>query len=87
MLRACYRHPVANLQVKNVPPDLDRRLRKAARRRGCTLRDLVLEAVRRELSREELHERLASRKRIDLGRPAASTVDEVRAEREIELGR
>jgi hypothetical protein len=78
---------VANLQVKNVPADLDRRLRKAARRRGCTLRDLVLEAVRRELSREELHERLASRKKVDLGRTAARIVDEVRAERDAELGR
>lgn len=87
MLGACYWHPVANLQVKNVPVDLDRRLRKAARRRGCTLRDLVLEAVRRELSREELHERLGRRQKVDLGRPAARTLDEVRADRDAELGR
>jgi hypothetical protein len=36
-------HAMANLQVKDVPEDVHRRLRECARRRGKSLRELVLE--------------------------------------------
>ena len=78
---------MANLQVKNVPESLHRKLRSLAKRRGRTVRDLVLDAVTREVEREEFRVRLTKREPIDLGRPAARTLDEVRAEREVELGR
>jgi plasmid stability protein len=77
---------MANLQVKNVPPDVHRRLRRWAGRRGRTIRDLVLEAVRRELSHQEFLERLAGREPVDLGTPAAKLLDEARAERRGRLG-
>jgi plasmid stability protein len=71
-----------NLQVKNVPEELHERLRKRARHEGRAIRDVVLEAVRRDLDRVAFRERLVLRERVDLGRPAARALDEVRAERE-----
>ena len=77
---------MANLQVKNVPQALHRKIRAYAKRRGRTVRDVVLEAVNREMEREEFRSRLARRQPVDLGRPAARSLEEVRAERERELG-
>lgn len=70
--------PMANLQVKNVPEPLHRKIRAAARRRGRTVRDLVLEAVQREIAREDFRARLAKRRSVDLRQPAARTLEEVR---------
>ena len=86
MLSACYQHAMANLQVKNVPESLQRKIRAYAKRRGRTVRDVVLEAVTREIEREGFRARLARRRPVDLGRPAARSLEEVRAERERELG-
>ena len=77
---------MANLQVKNVPEALHRKIRAFANRRGRTVRDVVLEAVNREMEREEFRSRLARRQPVDLGRPAARSLEEIRAERERELG-
>ncbi|MBI4704367.1 MAG: toxin-antitoxin system HicB family antitoxin [Deltaproteobacteria bacterium] len=77
---------MANLQVKGVPEALQRRLRRAAARQGRSMRDIVLDAVHRELAREELLARLARREPVDLGRPAALSLEEIRTERGAELG-
>ncbi len=77
---------MANLQVKNIPDALHRKLRAYASRRGRSIRDVVLEAVTREIEGEEFRARLARRTPVDLGRPAARTLDEVRAERDREVG-
>jgi plasmid stability protein len=76
---------MANLQVKNVPDAFYNRLRRRARREGRTIRDVVLEALRRELAREEFRDRLARRRPVDLGRSAASALADVRAERDRDL--
>lgn len=78
---------MANLQVKNVPDGLYRQIKQRAAREGRTIRDFVLEAVRVKLEREAFHARLARRRPVELGRRAAATLDEVRAEREGQLGR
>ena len=78
---------MANLQVKRVPDDLYRKIRRHARKQGRTLRDLVLDAVRREIARAEFQEQLARRSPVDLGRPAGRSLDEVRAERDRETTR
>ena len=78
---------MANLQVKNVPETIHRKIRAFARRRGRTVRDFVLDAVTREIEREEFRARLAKRAPVDLGRPAARTLEELRAEHEEGLGR
>lgn len=87
MLSSCYWHAMPNLQVKNVPANLYRSIRLQAKRQGRTLRDLVLDAVRREIERAGFQARIARREPVDLGRPAARTVDEVRSERDGEIDR
>jgi plasmid stability protein len=77
---------VANLQVKNVPDALRRRLRAYARRSGRTLREIVLGAVAREMENAEFQARLAKRQPVDLGRPAARSLEDARTERGEELG-
>lgn len=77
---------MANLQVKNVPARLHQKLREQAKRHGRTIRDLVLEAVRREISREDFREQLARREPVELGRSAAQLVEESRSQRDRELG-
>jgi plasmid stability protein len=78
---------MANLQVKNVPETLHRKIRTYARSRGRTVRDVVLTAIVREIEHDEFRARLARRKPVDLGRPAARTLEETRAERERRLDR
>jgi plasmid stability protein len=56
---------MANLQVKNVPESLHRKIRVYARRRGRTVRDVVLDAVTREIGRLEFGARLAKRARLE----------------------
>jgi plasmid stability protein len=87
MLKACYWNSMANLQVKNVPEPIHRKIRAFAERRGRTVRDFVLSAVLREIEREEFRARLAKRTPVDLGRPAARTLEELRAERDERLSR
>jgi plasmid stability protein len=75
---------MANLQVKNVPEPIHRKIRVAAQRRGKTLRDFVLDAVLREIERQEFRARLSRREPVNLGRPAARTLEELRRERDAE---
>jgi plasmid stability protein len=84
---ASYRHAMANLQVKNVPDGLHRKIRSYARRRGRTLRDVVIDALARELKREEFRARLAEREPVDLDDPPARALGEARRERDRELDR
>ena len=78
---------MANLQLRNVPESLHRKIRAHAKRRGRTGRDVVLDAVTREIERLEFRARLAKREPVDLGRPAARTREELRAEREGDIPR
>lgn len=73
---------MANLQVKNVPESLHRRLQALADRLGRTMSDVVLEAVRRDVEQAEFVERLRKRASVHLGIPAADLVAEERAGRE-----
>ena len=77
---------MANLQVKNVPEPLHRKIRAYAKRRARTVRDVVLDALTRMIERDEFAVRLAKRAPVDLGRPAARSLEEVRAERDRGLG-
>lgn len=82
MLKACYSHPMPNLQVKDVPEELHRKLRRCAKHRRTTLRQLILDAVEREVSHQEFVARLRRRRPVKLGRPAAEFLREARRERE-----
>lgn len=81
---------MGNLQIKNVPVDLHDELRRRADGRGMTLRDYVLDLLRRETSRPDLDEwldRVASRPRVTLTESAVDLVHAARAEREAKLDR
>ena len=77
---------MANLQVKNVPDALFRKIRRQARHEGRAIRDFVLEAVRAKLARDEFLVRLSRRRPVELARPVSTTLDEARGERDRELG-
>jgi plasmid stability protein len=76
---------MANLQVKNVPDSLHQRLRRYAQEHKCTLSEIVLIALERELARREWHERLAQRPTTDLGVSTASLLEQERQQRELDM--
>ena len=73
---------MGNLQVKNIPDKLHRRLKKHAQKCGSTLSDFVRQAIEKELARSEFHERLAKRPLTHLGVSAASLLEIERHERD-----
>ena len=83
---SCYRHAMANLQVKNMPDALHERLRRHARKHNCTMSALVVSAVEHELARWAWRERLARRPKTDLGVDAATLLAEERSFRDVETG-
>lgn len=85
MLISCYCHDMANLQVKNIPDSLHKRLRRYAKQRNTTLSDIVLKAIEKELTQGEWLERFSKRPVTDLGVTAASLLEKERIEREKEL--
>ncbi|MGB6058419.1 MAG: hypothetical protein WBF71_09145 [Microthrixaceae bacterium] len=73
---------VKNLQIRNVPEDVHRRLKMRAAQQGRSLSDLALEELRRSLDRptsDDLLARIAERGTVDLNSSAA---EHVRAERD-----
>jgi hypothetical protein len=85
MLKACHIHAIVTLQVKNVPDSLHQRLRRYAQEYKCTLGNVVLRALERELARCEWHNRLAQRPTTDLGVSAALLLEQERQQRERDL--
>ena len=75
---------MASLQIKDVPQDLYRKFKRHAARQGRTLRDVLLEAVRKEVARAEFRARLARRDPVRLDRPGRA-LEETRAERDSEI--
>jgi plasmid stability protein len=76
---------MGNLQVKNVPEQLSRRLRRYAKQQQRSIRDIVLEAVQRELERRAFVDRLHERSRVTLRSSPAELLAAERSEREREL--
>lgn len=73
-----------NLQIRNVPDDVHRRLKVRAAEQGRSLSDLALDELRRSLdrpTRDELLDRIALRGSVRTSRPAAELVREERDER------
>lgn len=71
------------IQVRNVPPELHRRLKERAAREGVTLSDLALAELTRAVerpTRRELLDRLAATPRREYGGETAA--ESVRAERD-----
>jgi hypothetical protein len=84
MLSACYGHDVANIQIKNVPEPLMRKIRREADLSGRTIRDFVLDAIQKKLAREEFAIRLAKRKPVEIA-GVGKILDDIREERDREI--
>lgn len=78
-------HMSKMIQVRNVPDRLHRELTRRARARDQTLTGYVQGILEREVARppaEEVFERVAGRRPVRLGRPAADLIREERSEQE-----
>jgi hypothetical protein len=75
---------MSNLQVKNLPGDVDKRLHRYAREQHRSIRDIVIEAVRRELDRRLFVEDLRRRASTRLKTSAAELLVAERRARGIE---
>ena len=72
------------VQIRNVPPDLHRRLKARAAIEGMSMSDYVLRELRKALdrpTREEILERLRRQPVRRLGRSAAEVIREARDSR------
>ena len=76
---------MANLQVKNIPDAFHERLRRHVRERNCTIGEVVLAAVERELAMWEWRERWAQHPTSDLVISAADLIREERTLRDMEI--
>jgi plasmid stability protein len=78
---------VANLQIKGLPDDLHEELRRRAAQAGMTVRDYVLQLIRRDQSLPAMRDwldALRAHEPVDLGRPAAEWLAAARREWEEE---
>lgn len=73
---------MANIQVKNIPDKLHNRLRRYAREQECTLGEIVLDAIEREVARREWHKRFSGRPTTQLGGSAADLLERERRQRD-----
>jgi hypothetical protein len=76
---------MANIQVKNIPEKLHNRLRRYTREQDCTLGEIILKAIEREVARREWHKRFARRPRTHLGNSAAELLEQERRQRDRDL--
>lgn len=79
---------MANLQVKNVPEDIHAELRRRAELRGVTLREYVLDLLRRDQARPSKEEWLRHHQtlpRTVLDRPIDELIREDREQRTAHL--
>ena len=76
---------MANIQVKNVPEKLHNCLRRFAREQGCTLGDIILHAIEREVSRREWQKRFSARSLVQLRSSASELLEEERRQRDSDL--
>jgi len=83
---ACPIRATASLQVKNIPDKLRQRLQRYAREYKCTLGEVVLTAVERELARSEWSKCFAHRPTTELGVSAALLLKQERQQRKSDLG-
>jgi hypothetical protein len=72
---------MANSQVRNIPEKLHNQLRRYAREKGCTLGEIILESMKREVSRREWHKRLSERPSTHLRSSAVQLLEEERRQR------
>ena len=78
---------MATLSIENLPDDLNQRLKEQAAIQNCSIRELALGAIQRELERLEFQERLQELPLTDSGEiDGATLIRQERALRDLELG-
>ena len=78
---------MASLEIRDVPDGLHQRLMEQADKEGCSIRELALGAIHRELERLELRERLQELPLTERGEiDGATLIRQERARRDLELG-
>jgi plasmid stability protein len=83
---ACYFPRMANLHVKNVPEKLHKRLRRCAPEQESSVREIVLEAISREVERREWLKRLSGRTSTQLSSSVAELLKKERRQRGTGIG-
>lgn len=81
---------MGNLQIKDVPNELHAELRRRAEEQGRSVRDYVLDLLRRDQQRPTRQEWLGRVRQLaptDLGAPVVESLHEDREERDRELRR
>lgn len=78
---------MTNLQVKDVPPDMHDELRRRSRERGVSVRDYVLDLLRRDQAVPTKGEWVAKLERLPPVTVETSAAELLRDERELRLGR
>ncbi len=71
------------IQIRNVPPELHRKLKARAAEQGMTLSDYLLRVVEREagvLTPAEIRERLSRLPPVEASEPVAVTIRRMREE-------
>ena len=76
---------MANIQIKNMPEKLHNRLRRYAREQNCTLGEIILEAIEREVARRELRKRFLRGSKTHLRNSAAELLEQERRQRDRDL--
>jgi plasmid stability protein len=75
-------HNMGHIQIRNVPPELHRKLKARAAEAGMSLSDYLLETVIRPLAARPTMEEMAERLRhLSETDPSETSGDAVRAER------
>lgn len=72
---------MGNIQIRNVPPELHRKLKERAAREGVSLSDLLLRAAEREAAvptREAMIERLLALPKPDLDEQPSAVIRRMR---------
>ena len=78
---------MANLNIEDLPDDLHQRLSKQADKQGCSISELALGAILRDIERLELRERLQELPLTERGEiDGATLIRQERALRDMELG-
>jgi hypothetical protein len=72
---------MSNIQIRNVPPELHRKLKARAAAQGMSLSDFLLIEVERAMAvptSEELRERIRRLPRVPHGRPPSAEIRRMR---------
>ncbi|MBN1959461.1 MAG: hypothetical protein JW841_00825 [Deltaproteobacteria bacterium] len=72
---------MANLQVKNLPTQLHKRLHRYAKEKNQHIREIVIEAVKRELDRSIFINQLKNRTSVKLKTKPSRLLEDERNER------